>query len=991
MIQLFINGKLADIDDDVKIRLEKNFDNETEHVIEETEYSFEIDLPVTDRNRECFGYTDVFDVGAKFNQNYDAVLNVDETNILKGKFVMDSIDNKTYSGNLYVPARKSLKDVLGDKKMKEIKPHYVNMSSWDAMKDIQWSSITGNMEHVVFPYVLYRLPYNDSQSQLPITTQDLSASGNTFNTENIFPAYSVLSVLKDVFEGEGFKIQGNIFSMAKFRDLYQTFSYDPKKYHDEKEVPYYLSITADYILRRGENTSSTARETTMFTDPEMRWGTDALLLSENTNITYEDDPFNMLTKGKENPQSRVITIPKSGWWNIMFWNRVGFPNPNGTWSQDGRITVCGQANESDIVDFRYNVVEIQLKKTDRPMSNPTLYSFNMATPIVPTDISKDKCRNISPGGESLPFFNFVAAVELSYDDKRNMFPKNQATALVKDLSGDIDTSDFICGLRFGSQFSSSNYSDDHLEDRRSDEMMMTCLPDPNKATMYRVETTGEDYEGKRERMFMPLYLTVGYRSSDSDIFRYDYGSKTAQALVRYDSYSNYEGYNLFKPAQEGSGGTWDTRSNYGRKIYPGQNWSFAQPPQVGSDGVAYAAGNVFTCVWLEEGDNLSIEAMMPFNDYADDCGWLEFCSWKHFYKSGTENTAIKSTLTMGFVSTDPKYVPTNNNPLPNLLDVDDWNTFVEKRNTNVNKFLGDTKVNDWINNFLTTFNLRLTKVNDTTYSIDTMITESNMYSNTINIDEWANVKDAEFKRLDTKNTKLEWTISTDEEGYVHGNSTREVKTRRDESGYTGGALFEVPSSNSETKIKSNYSYTWEKDISFVNGNLNYVSGVHEVPVIGDAELWENDYVTIQEKDYATDKTTRLIYLDRNPDNGLVNYFWVNRYKDDTTIPENKMPMLFCKNNITYESDLGVRKTFRLDYDNRESTDYDETITDVFFNIKKGTQYEVDIPVTLPNDIYSKIKANTLIKFNDCLFRVLGIEGHNVNMSDTATLKLITLN
>ena len=990
MIQLFINGKLCDVDDDVKIRLEKNFDNETEHVIEETEYSFEIDLPVTDRNRECFGYTDVFDVGAKFNQNYDAVLNVDETNILKGKFVMDSIDNETYSGNLYVPARKSLKDVLGDKKMKDIKPHYINMASWESMKDIQWNSITGSMEHVVFPYVLYRLPYNDSQSQLPITTQDLSASGNTFNTENIFPAYSVLSVLKDVFEGEGFNIQGNIFEMSKFKDLYQTFSYDPKKYHDEKEVPYYFEVDMYYTLRKGDNTSSTAREATMFIDPEMRWGTDALLLSENTEIRYEDDAFNMMTSGKENKNARVITIPKSGWWNIMFFGNLMFPNSTGSWSQDGRITVCGRANDSDIVDFRYNVIEVQLKKTNTPMSNPTLYSFNMATPIVPTEIEKDKCKDITTMGSLIPS-GIIAAVELSYDDKRNTFPKNNATALVKDMSGTIDTSDFICGLRFGSQFSSTNYDGDHLDDRRSNEMMMTCLPDPGKATMQRFSVTGEGYDGYKERMFMPLYQITGYRKDNSDDYRYDYGSNTAQALVRGDSYSNCEGYNLFKPNQEGSGGTWDTRSNFGRKIYPGQNWSYAQSPSYGSDGNQYAGGNVFTCVWLDEGDNISVELMMPFNDNADDCGWLEFCDWKHFYKAGTVNTYIHSTLEMAFVSTDPKYVPTNNNPLPDLLNVDDWNEFVEKRNTNVNKFLGDTKVNDWINNLLTTFNLRLTKVNDNTYSIDTMITESNMYGSTIDIDEWVNVKDAEFKRLDVKNTKLEWTISTDEEGYVHGNNTREVKTKRDESGYTGSALFEVPSSNSEQKIKSNYSYTWEKDISFVNGSLNYESGVHEVPVIGDAEMWENNFTTIQEQDYATDKTPRLIYLDRNPDTGLVNYFWVNRYKDDTTIPENKMPMLFCKNYITYESELGVRKTFRLDYDNSESTKYDETITDVFFNIKKGTQYEVDLPVTLPNDIYAKIKANTLVKFNDCLFRVLGIEGHDVNMGDSATLKLITLN
>ena len=428
-----------------------------------------------------------------------------------------------------------------------------------------------------------------------------------------------------------------------------------------------------------------------------------------------------------------------------------------------------------------------------------------------------------------------------------MFPKNGATALVKDMSGLVDTSDFICGLRFGSQFSSRRFSNDNLYDRRSEEMMMTCLPNPSKATMVKVEVSGEDYSGKKERMFMPLYDVRGFREDNSDDYRYDYGSHTAQALVRADSYSNFEGYNLFTPNKEGSGGTWNTSSQFGRKSYPGQSWSTAM--KVNNER---AYGVVHTCVWLDEGENISIEAMMPYNDYADSCGTFEFCTWKHYYKSGVVNTKISTTLEMAFISSDEKYVPTNNNPLPNLFVADGWNEFVSKRFTNVNKFLGDTKVNDWINNLLTTFNLRLTKVDDSTYSIDTMVTEASMYTNVIDIDEWANVKDAEFKRLDTKNTKLEWTISTDEEGYVHGNNTREVKTKRDESGYTGSITFEVPSSNSEEKIKSNYSYTWVKDINFVNGSVGYTSGVHEVPVIGGADLWENDYITIGEKDFATD-------------------------------------------------------------------------------------------------------------------------------------------
>ena len=255
------------------------------------------------------------------------------------------------------------------------------------------------------------------------------------------------------------------------------------------------------------------------------------------------------------------------------------------------------------------------------------------------------------------------------------------------------------------------------------------------------------------------------------------------------------------------------------------------------------------------------------------------------------------------------------------------------------------------------------------------------------------MKDAKFTRLNTKNTKLEWTISTDEEGYVHGNDTREEKTKRDEPKYTGGVSFtnDADTSSDEEKVKSNWSYTWLKDISFVNGDIAFKEGVREVPIVGDAELWKQNYISIKDKDFATDKTSRLIYLNKDPDSHLYDYFNVHGYKNDSTIDEIKAPLLFCKNYLTYKNNLNIYKTFRLDYDNELSTKTDQTITDVFFNIKKGSQYEVDIPVTLPNDIYESIRANTLVKFNDALFKVLGIEGHNVTMGGEATLKLITLN
>lgn len=973
MIQLYIEGKLVDIDEEFDIQLEKDFDNFDEHVVEEAHYSFEIELPITKANRDALGFVDVFDVANKFGRTYDAILFVDNVNILDGKFMLSEINGEHFSGNLYVPAKATLKDVLGDKKLKDIKEHLLYISNWKDIKKINEDIIKNKSNadrHICFPYVLYRLPYNNTGSTYNTTTQDLAASGNTFAIDNLFPAYNVLSIIKDCFEGEGYKIQGNIFGIEKFTELYQTFSTSWKDYHDSKNTPYYVSFHADYDMKRGDNISSTLVETSLFSDPSMTVGTDAILLSENTKITNEVDDYNMLAKGT-NTNAHSLIVPKTGWYRIKCVGNMSYPANGGRYTQDGRIDINGCYNDSDRCDHSQNVFEFQLKKTTSPMSFVQYYSMNMATPMVPTNLSKE---NVSYSDAALLGLFGWEGVNISYDDPRNSFAKNQKTAIVRDYSG-FDVSEFIAGARLGCPYVAEWYSDDHLEDRRSVEMVFSCLPNPLKAT----KRTFID-DGGIEHQYMPLYSTMGLKNDDNS-FRNDYGKSTAQVLVRYDSYSNFEGYNRFKPNLNTSGGTWDTTSNFNAITYPGLDNN-------GATASTKTKGNwvINTVVWLEEGEMISPEIVVPYNDNADECGWLEFCDWKHYYNSGILWTKCAFDFEMGIVSTDQKWVPTVNSPVPSFNDI---------RNplpTNVNQWLGDQKVNDYIENFLNTFNLRLSRINSKTYSIDTLSNESKTYGNIIDVDEYANVKDAEFKRIDSKSTKLEWTISTDEEGYVHGNTTRTNKTKRDESGYTGGIEFvdESDTSDKENKTKSNWSYTWAKDITFVNGDSAFSSGVKEAPIISDAKIWENTYLSIKDVDFETDKTSRLIYLDKDYNSKYYNFFNVYGYKNDTTIPELKTPVIFCKNYITYKNSLGQFTTFRLDYDNELSTKDDKTITDVYFKIKRGYQYEVDLPVTLPNHVYEQIRSNTLVKFNDGLFRILGIEGHDVSGSEEATLKLLSI-
>ena len=180
-ISLYIDNRNVDLSEDVGIRLNKEFEDPESLIITDVNYSYEVELPVTTNNRSIFGFSDVVSVTDKFNRVYDAQLYADEVLLLDGKLILNEIDAESYKGNLYVPAKKELSDVLGDRTLKELIPHYKYVNSLEDIDKLNCyvGGITGSDvvlpaeeerdNHVCFPYVLYGWPYNKAN-----TTSDKS-------------------------------------------------------------------------------------------------------------------------------------------------------------------------------------------------------------------------------------------------------------------------------------------------------------------------------------------------------------------------------------------------------------------------------------------------------------------------------------------------------------------------------------------------------------------------------------------------------------------------------------------------------------------------------------------------------------------------------------------------------------------------------------------------------------------------------------------------
>jgi hypothetical protein len=980
-IQLYINNQLVDVTDDMDILLDKDFSSD-KHVIEEVNYSFDIDIPITINNKKIFGYIDNFDTPNKFGKTYNARLNADDVTLLEGKFIMNNIDNDNFSGNLYVPSSQTLKDVLGDMTLNKIIGHNKNISTWDDINKINnyivqkdnmkdssdWPVKEQRDNHICFPYCLYRIPYNSTASTFDNYTQDLSASGSSFTIDNFPPAYNVLSVIKDCFATEGYSVQGNIFTNSKFTELYQTFSCDYDTWHKEKNTPYYTSFSVDYKMFNNSNISPTLQQIDIMDNYTV--GTDAPLVagSKNTRVYNEDDPYNLLIKSSDG-EGYTLRVPKAGWYQIHCDGKLVLPQNSGHWGQQDRVNVTGIHSDSDWTDLHNNPIEFQIKKTETPLSRVDMYCQNWCVPCVPTQFDKD--NYINNGIKIAPFMNMgLGGVTRVWQNEQQMkFGKNGKTTLIKDYSG-FSTDDFIAGASFGSAFNYRNLDDDRFGNRRSEQPIALRLPDPSNADESKLLVDQDN------KPYLYLFNSINWNNWA------DCGPNRAQVMVRSDSYSNFEGYNVGKVSEDETQITWDTTSNPNKMTWEGQANNSASTKRSGNvngNDINEGDFNINTCVWLEEGDCISFEIIAPYHDWRDSCGWLEFCDWKHRGNSGIciENTQFN--FEMAIVSSTKEWIPSNDNPIPPISD-----SKISKT-TNVNKFLPDIKVNDYLENFLTTFNLKLTKVNNNLYSIDSQDV-NNTIGEIIDIDKYANIKDAKFERIDMPSeTVLAWTISTEEEGYKHGNnSISKPRDTRDNSGYTGSLTIvgDETSQGKEEKIKSNWSYNWYKSINFVNAWNGTEMYSYDIPVIASEDAFKKIYSS-DSLDMSTDKTSRFMYLSKNM-YGTIKTIPIMGFKNDSKIEELKCNIIIPSPYISSTDINGVVKKFYLDYNQVNAED---TITTTFFKINDYQTYRINVPVTLPNFLYPRLKPNTLIKFNDGLYRVLELQGHDVSEKDEATLSL----
>ena len=994
-VSLYIDSKNVDLSEDVGIRLNKEFEDPESLIITDVNYSYEVELPVTTNNRSIFGFSDVVSVTDKFNRVYDAQLYADEVLLLDGKFIINEIDVETYKGNLYVPAKKELSDVLGDRTLKQLIPHYKNVNSLEDIDKINCyvGGITGSDvvlpavdqrdNHVCFPYVLYGFPYNKPSITTDRYYQATNFEDTTFNLNNVFPAFNVLSVLKDMFATEGYTLTGNVFENEKLNSLYQTYYESADLWKTDRMTPYQLSFSCDYTMCKyiqeisAFNLSETAEE---FDEDYFRFWADNPVWSNNTTFTGIDNKYEMMKRVEMEGYTgskRVIVIPVSGWYQISSHGTVTLPNYN-MLQEFPNMKVTGWKSRYDDSSFNQSAWEFQIKK-GVPKENVQHYGYNFALPCVPVDmIANEDDRTVidrmmwylngKPGGFEIP-----TAMKIMGNEVQRRYGKNGKTTLVKNFSG-FDVSDFIAGAKFGNQMIVPNKFNKY---RWSQKLPHMSLYDVSKAPQIYNKPDG----------FKELFpnLTSDYLILNSEDLSVNntYGYHTAQVLVNEDGMANFDGYNTLKARQSGSNTiySWDT-SNYGARTYPGQSNNSASTSSNTS-----GSWNINTCIWLEEGDTVYTEFLGAYNNQHEKGDTSD-------KQCGCTNAKLSFDFSINLVNTSKEWKPTNDDPIRGINDP------TTSKVTDMNVFLPSIKCNDYLSNFLKTFNCRLSRVDDTTYSLDFMGKED-IFINTVSIDKYCHNKDASFKRINLPSSiNYKFKVDMNEEGYVHGNDSPyhgQPQWLFNQPKHTGEILIENfnNTSGSEKKNESLWSYTWLKTIKLPDNTII------PAPVICDSKLWGDSYTyeSVQREKLETNKTMRLFYI----------YNKQRILGADSVIPElnyiritggHKFRLLIA-DAFHWEygmhdghNYIGERADSFIDYDTRRLNTLNgnrKTITENFFDLDlNGKQYEVTVSCILPTTLYWAINKGSRVLFDDSLWKVKSIEGFDVTEQEPCEITLLSL-
>lgn len=891
--EFYIDGKLVDLPRGFGVRLSRQLINPGELNTKDAQKSYSITLPPTRRNRETFGYVDVEEVSGKFTKLYAAELITLGIKIFSGNFRLSEIKGG-FKGNLFIPAPKSVKDVFGDLNLNEFDPYYLAFDEFTTSVTAFNNAAMTATQDAIFPYVLYGL--------LPKVPTDLE--GNTYTARDLWdntvrlglqdlpPSQNVLKMLKRLFGSQGYTLQGSAFADEKLSKLYMSYK-NPTDYIQPWNWGVHGHIELDGVWNSIQDQRPTTPTGTQFERGVNQSDADGykiysadLFDSTNAKITVEYDP------GGNILQSEVLDLD-----GVTTWARTQV-----------RIPASG-----------FYKVQFHASVRIQPLEN-----YRFTDPVT--------------GVQHLGGFS---------DDASNSLDDSiQEVRLVRDRR----KADFgLQAAQLNGTFYRNNQPQNDVFDEENSPKYFPQV-DVDEGQLNFVDLAQDD----NVVLGFSFGMKPGDRSTSED-FQNPKGNAAqilaAKPALSWNSLSNefsnklainspgWWKYGRIDDAPtEGPG--WELTDKYAIDLSdaPANSAKRAQFDGTADDENWTGEGIAHAVVWFDAGELLSVATVAPEGRFrvglaASKFGWV--------------NHSIKFHLEINPYRIDEEWLKVDlkgtGTAEMSWYDAPNFDT----DSLNLTGFLpSNMKANDFVDNFVKAYNLRLSQVGETVFNLDVKQTRTTVTSRFVDLDKMASVRNRGNTPLGLPFAyKIGFTVDQTEEGYV---------TTLDD----GGGEYATGATDGQTvEQKSTFSYNWFKEIEKDGETL-------VLPVISKHEVWEltNPYKEAVLKRF-TDLGIRFWYFD-----GLL----------DSVFEFNELPMDLAK--VSNE----LPGVSILNYKNKP-----KTILRNYFTllINAGSHY-TEIEAYLTPEQYNRFDGSYMARFNGDLYLVAEVGAYDPEGRNKTTLKLI---
>lgn len=986
-VSLIINGKEADIYSQEKLNLRINnvvFDP-TAIQTKSGEYSFSFELPATPNNNRIFNYANNSSKLGKFSTKYDCEVIADGLEMFHGTLRLAETRTGNYKCNLVNLKIYNVEEIFSDMVMSDI--------AWDV--DFNGTSTINSVNRdtnsmYYFPLVSYgafqkdpKAIYNNEISEYTdLLTIDYY---NKWYWESLHPSFSVLEVIRRLFDSKGYKVSGDIFTDPAMKKLYMS------EYIDSDQDPHYNlnkdSIGKLHVAGRFSNGGM------------LDAGTVTNSNAGNSSRVWPNSiqgSFNDLTFPKEQVYQDTYQWDRVCWFDV-FGTPAGTSTHKFTTPPDNKY-IYRQNSPNNSSGFIY-------------IPSDGLYTIELSVDNV--TIADEVTSDVWWKKKQVQLGQQVTIEEVEVPLERNLEQMPFEIHLVRNSNETelIGTRDANTYLMYPHEMDYSKYT---TIQRNTGNTATSSTQTTNTTTASSGRSSGRSSGNSRgggaqqgrtsavvqERTNTTASnTTVNYRSrtysAPDELYYARYKS-----TIAYDPFANpnficgFSSLNM-SPAVIKNGTSWNksvgdfNQSHYrcngyvkryknGNEEQTKYNETTLQCP--GTD--YFSTTNTLTCkgrivcvVELKKNDRLSLELVTRYYYgvrrravQIDSSGRTHTTETE---KDGTYNVRFDYDLTIT-PYTDKKDQYVNVRDLPYLPSQDVKNNGWGEK-LKLGKFMNSKeKASDFVNNFIKTFNLEY--IQDGKNIILNKAKKNITPLAYVDLDDRVNTSDITFKRIEYPNSmQVKWSIDEEEAGAYRSIDTvahqgadnwKDYIDRGSEKVY-----MDTTNESADTSLDSKFSYTWYQDFNYVDFDRNtFIENGHvatfRLPIIS-----KDEYFIVQNDDAmqhdGLSLKQRLWFRDEPKQDTL--RMWNG---DEAVI---SVPVDTCgETTLNFKRQTG-------------------SILDRYFNIVPMVDSnfaEVEVYIT-PFE-YMQLKKGAMAKIDNDLYIVSEITGFDPCCVNRTTLKLIKI-